>query len=384
MKTLLRLSKARVMAGLSVAATAMLLLAPAAQARTAPWSVVPSPNATIGNNGLRAVSSLSTSDVWAVGSAEDANGNNQALVEHWDGTTWTVVSSPNELEGNLVAVAAISHSNVWAVGSFLNNRSMQQALIEHWNGQKWSRVMSPATGPGTVLGAVTIVSSGDVWAVGDFLSGGTTAQTLTEHWDGHTWAVVPSPDAGAGNNLLTGVAAVSDSDVWAVGHFLNASNVFQTLTENWNGAAWNIVPSPSKAGTEASLNTVAAAPGNDVWAAGESGSKSLIERWTGTSWVVVPSPSRGGTLVNILDGLTIINGSDVWAVGQSQDATTGIPSTLIEQWNGLSWGITASPSPGSASGLTGIAADPTSGQAWAVGAFTGASGADQTLTEFNP
>jgi hypothetical protein len=41
-----------------------------------------------------------------------------------------------------------------------------------------------------------------------------------------TWSVVPSPNVGQGGNDLFGVAAVSASDVWAVG-----TNYGQTLTE---------------------------------------------------------------------------------------------------------------------------------------------------------
>jgi len=100
---------------------------------------------------------------------------------------------------------------------------------------------------------------------------------------------------------------------------------------------------------------------------------------------VVPSPSPAGTLANPLFGVAAVSATDIWAVGQSQNGTSGIPSTLIEHWDGTSWSIVASPSPGSAATLSGAAADPASGQAWAVGNLrpTG-GGATQTLTEFNP
>jgi hypothetical protein len=386
MRIVTNLGKTRVLACVTVIAACGLLLAPAsAQARQAPWAAVPSPNAAPGNNVLAAVSSASSGDVWAVGQAEDANGNAQALIEHWNGTGWGLVPSPTILESNLLGVAAISATNAWAVGSLLTRSSGQQALIEHWNGVRWSRVKSPVTSSGAVLNAVTVVDRGDVWAVGESLTDGSTAQTLTEHWDGTAWTVVPSPDAGTQNNLLTGVAAVSSTDVWAVGEFLNASHVFQTLTENWNGSSWNIVASPSKPAAEASLNSVAAASGGRyIWAVGETGSHTLIEQWNGTSWIVVHSPSRAGSTANILGGIAIVNGSEAWAVGQTQDGATGAQSTLVEQWNGLNWTIVASPSPGAASALASATADPSSGQVWAVGHFNNAFAPQQTLTEFKP
>jgi hypothetical protein len=385
MRSVMKVSKARVLALFSTVFAVSLVLAPAAaQARQAPWSAVPSPEATVGNDTFAAVASVAADDVWAVGTGQDGNGNNHSLIEHWDGTAWSVVAGPDVLEGNLLGITAVSATNVWAVGSFFSARNGEQALIEHWNGATWHKVNGPVTGTATVLSAVTAVSRDDVWAVGDFLSGGTTAQTLIEHFDGNAWSVVSSPDAGTGNNLLTGVAAVSGTDVWAVGHFIDDGGVFRTLTENWNGAAWNIVASPNKAGVQNTLNSVAAASGKYIWAVGEAGSNTLIEQWNGTSWVVVPSPTPAGSSFNLLNGVAIVNGSDVWAVGQSQNGTTGVSSTLIEQWNGLKWSNVPSSAPGSAPALTGVAADPASGQAWAVGQFTGASGAEQTLTEFNP
>lgn len=220
--------------------------------------------------------------------------------------------------------------------------------------------------------------------MGSALTGGTTAQTLTEHFNGRTWSVVASPDASTGNNLLTGVAAVSTGDVWAVGQFQNSSNAFQALTEHWNGTAWSIVPSPSGTGAEAGLNAVAAGSGHDVWAVGNSGSGTLTERWNGSSWKVVPSPTLPGTLFNPLFGVAIISGSDIWAVGESQNGTSGAPSTLTEEWNGHEWDIVPSPSPGSAASLSSAAASPDSERVWAVGNSTDpVTGAQQALTEFN-
>jgi hypothetical protein len=380
----MKLSKARVLACAAAAAVApLLLLAPAAaQAHDAPWTVVPSPNASPGNNLLASVASVSARDVWAVGSADDANGNTHTLTEHWNGTAWTIIPSPTGLTGTLSAVATVSSRDVWAAGSILLSGRGKTAQFEHWNGSKWRVVQGPA-GPFTVH-ALTAVSSRDIWAVGSSLTGGTTAQTLIEHFDGHTWSVVPSPDASTGNNLLSGVAAVSSSDVWAVGDFQNASNVFQTLAEHWDGTAWSVVPSPSGAGIQAGLNAVAAVSSHDVWAVGNSGSGTLTERWNGTSWNVVPSPTLAGTLFNPLFGVAIISGSEIWAVGESQNGTTGSPTTLTEEWNGHEWELVPSPSPGSAATLSAAAASPESERVWAVGNATApVTGVQQTLTELN-
>ena len=359
-----------------------LLMPAAAQAQPAPWTVVPSADANTGNNILAAVTSVAAADVWAVGNSETATGGTQALTEHWDGTAWSLVPSPTPLESGLNGVAAASTSDVWAAGSFLNSASVEQALFEHWNGRKWVQAKSPATGPVTVMNGVAAVSATDIWAVGQ--AGSSVDRTLIENFNGRKWVVVPSPDVGTGNNRLDAVTAVSANDVWAVGT-AQVAGLFQTLTEHWDGIAWSIIPSPNPSGTGSGseLNGAAAVSSSDVWAVGDSNIGTLTEQWNGTSWAVVPSPSPSGALFSTLSGTAVVSANDIWAVGEALNSS-GIPATLIEQWNGTTWSTVTSPSPGSAASLRGAAADPVSGQSWAVGSFTSASGAQQTLTEFNP
>src|SRR5437762_3576748 len=87
------------------------------------------------------------------------------------------------------------------------------------------------------------VAHPDVRAVVSYSMGTDPVRTLIEHWDGIAWSVVPSPNVSGLDRTLTGVAAVSANDVWAVGYYHNANYVVQTLIEHWNGSAWSIVPS---------------------------------------------------------------------------------------------------------------------------------------------
>ena len=367
----------------------LLLTTAVAQAQAAPWSVVKSPNASSGNNELFGAASISATDVWAVGEFTTASGLMQPLTLHWNGRKWSIVKSPTASSGNniLRAVAAVSATDVWAVGSFIAASGSGQALIEHWDGKKWSVVASPTAGTGNVLLGVVAVSTTDVWAVGTFaLTGSGIAQTLIEHWDGTSWSVVSSPNASTQTNELAGVTAVSASDIWAVGEFVTSGGLIQTLIEHWDGTSWSIVSSPN-ASTQDNLLAVAAVSTTDVWAVGEfvaaSGvEQALIEQWNGTRWSVVSSPSAGGS--NVLSGVAIISANDIWAVGDVVISSLSA-HTLIEQWNGTAWSVVKSPNPSSAFNvLDTAAADKSSGQAWAVGQSTAASGAVQTLTEFNP
>ena len=88
----------------------------------------------------------------------------------------------------------------------------------------WKVVSSPSPGPGAfdLLNGVAAVSTNDVWAVGINSGGeGSTAQTLIEHWNGKSWQVVSSPSP-ATDNSLNGVAAVSATNIWAVGSLKTA------------------------------------------------------------------------------------------------------------------------------------------------------------------
>src|SRR5260370_41616213 len=69
----------------------------ASSSSQASWSVVPSPNvdSTIANfNVILGMAPVSSNDIWAVGRSTWDN-ISQALIEHWNGTSWSIVQSSN-------------------------------------------------------------------------------------------------------------------------------------------------------------------------------------------------------------------------------------------------------------------------------------------------
>src|SRR5205823_370240 len=156
-------------------------------------------------------------DVWAVGTTQLSNGNFGTLTEHWNGTKWSIVPSPNNsfyTFNELLAVSAISTSNVWAVGDIAgpDPDSDTFTLIEHWNGSQWSAVSSPPL-PNTIgLVGVAAVSANNAWAVGS-----NRGPVLIEHWNGSSWKIVASPPITGTTDFLNAVARVpATSMVWAV------------------------------------------------------------------------------------------------------------------------------------------------------------------------
>src|SRR5438270_3318449 len=138
------------------------------------WSIVKTPNPSGAyENFLNAVTATSSTDVWAVGYSV---GNVQTtyqvpLIEHYDGTSWTIVPSPFPAPSDynaLYGAAAVSANDVWAVGYANENTNFQngEALIEHWDGTQWTLVKSPIAGNATLLLSTTALSSTDIWSVG--------------------------------------------------------------------------------------------------------------------------------------------------------------------------------------------------------------------------
>ena len=138
------------------------------------------------------------------------------------------------------------------------------------------------------LGGVAAISPTDVWAVGYFMAQLTSPETaVIEHWNGKKWSVVPSPLPGQLSGLSS-VRAVFANDVWAVGLYYNNAGNSQTMIEHWNGKKWRIVPSPSPGFSANGLGGLAVVSATDIWAAGahtsdqgNSGYQTLIERWDG-------------------------------------------------------------------------------------------------------
>ncbi|HEV2450537.1 MAG TPA: hypothetical protein VGS62_01250, partial [Streptosporangiaceae bacterium] len=77
-------------------------------------------------------------------------------------------------------------------------------------------------------------------------------------------------DPSASENVLTSVSAVSASDAWAAGYYVNTSGTgtdFTTLTLHWNGTAWSQVASPNP-GFDNLLEGVSVVSASDAWAVG--------------------------------------------------------------------------------------------------------------------
>jgi len=325
------------------------------------WRVVASPDLgpSATASALYGVAAVSATSSWAVGAATDDGVVTQTLIERWNGASWRRVFSPNPGGApgvsSLAGVAGYSRSSAWAVGSYITSNIIEpmfyQTLIEHWNGKAWRQTASPSPGHAdSFLLGVAVSSRSSAWAVGAYEDDNGYAQTLIEQWNGTSWTQVPSPNPGGPlrSNVLYGVSAISPSNAFAVGTYVNG-RVDETLIEHWNGVRWTRVSSPNGPNRPAGsfLYSVAAVSASSAWAVGTwfgAGlDHALIERWNGRVWKRVPSPNPGGPSdTNLLSAVAARSSRSAWAAGFSEKA--GSPErTLTEIWNGTAWRAAASP-----------------------------------------
>jgi hypothetical protein len=282
------------------------------------WSVIPTPSFLNGGE-LLSIAGVATNDVWAVGAEFSTFSYASSLIEHWDGTSWSVAASGILSGAHLTGVTAVSSNNVFAVGGDAGNN----ALVEHWNGTSWSQVSSSAFNNVGSLTAVSADASNDIWAIGCCGPIGTGQAIL--HSDGTNWSLVSShPRFGP-----LAITALSPSNVWVAGTVEDSDNDSPiAAVEHWDGTSWSIVPSPNPnpgKDKNSHLLGVAAISASDIWAVGDIGAPfghiaTLTEHWDGTSWSVITSPNPGSTS-NRLYGVTALSDGTVAAVGNQQGSS---------------------------------------------------------------
>src|SRR6266702_610448 len=100
---------------------------------------------------------------------------------------------------------------------------------------------SAPSGGAESLWAVAALGESDAWAVGTHTPLPRGTYPLTEHWDGQRWRAVPCPSPGGtaepARSSLEAVAIDAPDDAWAVGHWSPIEHVPPSygLIEPWHG-----------------------------------------------------------------------------------------------------------------------------------------------------
>ncbi len=311
------------------------------------WTLFPIRKLGTGGNELNGADGVASDDVWAVGAyAATEASPYKTLVEHWNGRQWQVVASPNAGAGTkntLTSVDALSRTSAWAVGSYRTPTSpgtdaVRKTLIQRWNGTSWTIVSSP--NPGTLsnsLLGVAATGANDVWAVGWKISD-QGLRSLILHYDGTAWTEAAVPTVGTGENVLTDISALSANDIWASGYYDDGTQQ-KTLTLHYDGSSWSSVPSASRGDGVSILHDISASSPSAAWAVGFEYRASLkhyvasTQRWNGSTWSAVPSAisSKNVEESAMYSVAKVPRTSQVWAAGQPQDAEVICPSGSTAQ-----------------------------------------------------
>ncbi len=333
------------------------------------WHEIPTPPVS---NSFYGVAAITRDDVWAVGSHYDGT-DDRPLAEHFDGDRWAIVNPPSPGPGAayLRGVGGSFGESVWAVGYWTTGSGANYTLIEHYNGSSWAIVPSPNPASlASYLAGVAAIATDDVWTVGHYLDSNGVYRTLVEHWDGTSWTIVATPNVGNGPNALNGIAALAPNDIWAVGYQSSSpGGATSTLTMHFDGTNWTIVPSPNPGGLTSSLAGVVALTDGSIWCAGfyydGTQGRTLFLHRVSDEFVVVPGDDFQGQ-GNVLLGIAASAPGDIWAAGYHYPTGTTDYQGLIEHYDGQRWQQVSSAQGSSYTYLSGITAQP-DGAGWAVG-----------------
>jgi hypothetical protein len=267
------------------------------------WFVAPDPSPNF-ENSLASVTCVDANDCWAVGSGSPSH----ALIERYLNGVWSFVPSPALLppdpyrESQLNSVSCSSLTDCWAVGSEGVPATTLQTLVEHYDGTDWTVASSPNGSQASFLQSVACPASNDCWAIG----GDNTDAPFTEHYDGTSWTIDTDLAATGPSTVMNGVTCVSAAECWAVGSQGNSTASYtQTVIEAFDGSNWSRVSSPNPIGGEWGTNFLTGVTCDSTgvcWAVGQSEGvqgldypgESLIAEYTATGgWAAVTNPDPG-------------------------------------------------------------------------------------------
>jgi len=245
---------------------------------------------------------------FAVGQWENVDFVTDVFLTEWNGKTWSIVKPPpipyKVRQSRLTSISCATASWCVAVGTYQLPAQLAQTLTEHWDGTRWRWVSSPnAPKPMNyidVLAGVSCASPTSCLAVGSQSEGGESGryETLSLRWTGTRWIVVSTPRPAARNvYFLNGAACPANNACFSVGN-----RTYYTTTgyrqvhphvERWDGKTWS-VPNTGLA-EQPPLSAIECRSRSDCIAVG-GGPAPVVARWNGSAWSaesvpVVPGPA---------------------------------------------------------------------------------------------
>jgi len=204
------------------------------------WTVVPSPMPVSALQGrLASISCMAETSCVSVGeylngAATVGRGHaHQPMAVILSGGAWTAVSIDRPAgapASYLDGVSCTGPASCTAVGWFTGTGKSETAMVEAWNGATWTMEAGGDISDAT-LASVACMGTADCTAVGAASDGSTVA----EGSDGSPWSVEATPNRAASPRQLQAVACVSPVSCVAVGNAVGTAGYEVTLAERYTG-----------------------------------------------------------------------------------------------------------------------------------------------------
>ena len=200
------------------------------------WQALPVPSGAWWTS-MAHVKAFSPTSAWAIGETSTATGYT-ATATHWNGTSWTQVATPfsTSLVLTMNAISGSSPTDIWAAGTAQSlgwRDRVTQSVMLHYNGTSWTQVTVPDNDGITDVAAI---SPTDAWAVG--------VDGTILNWNGTAWTVattaftspsIASPAIAAVSATNIWIACVVADDEFAVAHFNGTSWSFPARAGELHG-----------------------------------------------------------------------------------------------------------------------------------------------------
>jgi hypothetical protein len=286
----------------------------------------------------------------AVGDYEDGGGNQQGLLEVYQGGSWHGVDAPlpanaDPTKGEIFIkdVSCASVGSCVAVGSYKDSSSRAHALIETYAGGSWTAMEAPsphdADGTFAFLKDVSCPAPGDCFAIGDY-SNGTGDLGYIDTLANGTWTSAPAP-VPTGSILQPSSASISCPSPTFCGatESDNFSSSSSPVLLAYTGGTWSgvIAPMPAGAASSKGLSGVSCQAGaceaSGFYDTSTPVAQGLLEHFAGGSWTAqtapLPANHNATTPTSELDAVSCTFDGVCTAVGSYSD-TGGHGQPLVE------------------------------------------------------
>jgi hypothetical protein len=277
----------------------------------------------------------------------------RSLVERWNGSTWSVMKSPNASSTGytwLSGIACTSATSCMTVGNSSPSGFGGKAFAARLSGNAWMALSMPAVPGGTqaLLRDVACTGPTSCFAVGEYFKNG--KQPLAMRWNGTKWRIVPAAlPSGVRSGRLLGVDCASSNRCFAVGGTDDFSGDNVAFVAGWNGTKWVVHQQfSSEDSVDPLLRSVSCPTTKRCYAVGNNGSafpRTLVTTWTGGAiWTTERSKNRSSMPENNLSGVSCWTATACLAVGDAMESHAGPTHSLSERRSASGWSLVLSPS----------------------------------------